>query len=95
MAGALQNFGHYLVPERRWGARSWPKLIAGLDSWIVEMLDSHRKIILQIEARMDQLEENASSGIETGADFRSFFPYRLSVSRSSRGARKHTQPFQK
>ena len=52
--GLLQNFGHYLVAERWWGARSWPKLIAGLDPWIVEMLDSHRKIILQIEARMDQ-----------------------------------------
>jgi predicted amidohydrolase len=39
--------------------------------------------------------EAFTSGIETGADFRSFFPYRLSVSRSSRGARKHTQPFQK
>ena len=37
--GLLQNFGHYLVPERWWGARIWPKLTAGLDSWIVEMLD--------------------------------------------------------
>jgi len=59
--GLLQTFGHYLVPERWWGARIWPKLTAGLDPWIVEMLDSHRKIILQIEARMDQLEENTTS----------------------------------
>jgi transposase len=59
--GLLQNFGHYLVPERWWGARTWPKLTAGLDPWIVEMLDSHRKVILQIEARMDQLEENTTS----------------------------------
>jgi transposase len=58
--GLLQNFGHYLVPERWWGARTWPKLTAGLDPWIVEMLDPHRKVILQIEARMDQLEENTT-----------------------------------
>jgi len=63
--GLLQNFGHYLVAERWWGARSWPKLIAGLDPWIVEMLDSHRKIILQIEARMDQLEEKTTSKTAT------------------------------
>ena len=63
--GLLQNFGHYLVAERWWGARSWPKLIAGLDPWIVEMLDAHRRIILQIEARMDQLEENTTSKTTT------------------------------
>ena len=42
-----------------------PKLIAGLNTWIVEMLDSHRKIILQIEARMDQLEENTTGEAAT------------------------------
>ena len=63
--GLLQNFGHYLVPERWWGARSWPKLIAGLAPWIVEMLDSHRRIILQIEARMNQLEANTTSKAAT------------------------------
>ena len=59
--GLFQYFGHYLVPQRWWGVRAWPKLIAGLDPWIVEMLDAHRKVILQIEARMEQLEQNMAN----------------------------------
>ena len=36
--GLLQQFGHCVVPERWWGARIWPKLIIGLDPWLIEML---------------------------------------------------------
>jgi transposase len=59
--GLFQYFGYYLVPQRWWGVRAWHKLIAGLDPWIVEMLDAHRKVILQIEARMEQLEQNTAN----------------------------------
>lgn len=52
----LQEHGVYLVPERWWGPRIWPRLQKTLDPWLVAMLEPHRKLILETSARMDELE---------------------------------------
>jgi hypothetical protein len=42
----LQEHGYFVVPERWWGPRIWPRFLKKLDPWILSMLEAHRKLIL-------------------------------------------------
>lgn len=55
----LQEHGYFMVPERWWGPRIWPRFIKKLDPWIFSMLEGHRKLILDTSARMAALETKA------------------------------------
>jgi transposase len=53
----MMENGVTIVPERWWGPRIWPRLSKKLDPWLISMLDPHRRIILEMTARMQELED--------------------------------------
>lgn len=55
----LHEHGCFLVPERWWGPRIWPRFCKKLDPWLLSMLEGHRQLILDTSARMAALEQKA------------------------------------
>ena len=55
--GQMVEYFHLELPHRWWGARTWPKVTALMDPWMVRLLESLRKLILPLEEEIKQLEE--------------------------------------
>src|SRR6266511_3889678 len=53
--GQVAEYCHQTLPHRWWGPRTWKKLSATLDAWVLGVLEKLRKIILMIEAQVDGL----------------------------------------
>ena len=53
--GQVAEYGHQKLPHRWWGARTWKKLGATLDAWILGVLEKLREIILVIETQVAAL----------------------------------------
>jgi transposase len=52
----LQENAHYIVPERWWGSRTWPKVKARLEAEVVEMLERPRGLLVETEQAMKAIE---------------------------------------
>jgi transposase len=53
--GQVAEYCHQKLPHRWWGTRTWKKLSATLDQWILGVLEKLREIILVIEAQVTAL----------------------------------------
>jgi transposase len=53
--GQAAEYGHEKLPHRWWGARTWKRLSARLDAWVLSVLEKLREIILVIEAQVTAL----------------------------------------
>lgn len=53
--GQVAEYCHRKLPSRWWGARTWKKLSAALDPWVLGVLEKLREIILVIEAQVHGL----------------------------------------
>ena len=56
--GQMGEYFHLELPHHWWGPRLWPKVTALMDPWMVQLLESLRKLILPIEEELKQLEES-------------------------------------
>ena len=50
--GQVAEYCHQKLPHRWWGARTWKKLSATLDAWVLSVLEKLREIILVLEAQV-------------------------------------------
>ena len=53
--GQVAEYCHQKLTHRWWGARTWKKVSAALDPWILSVLEPLREIILVIEAQLTGL----------------------------------------
>jgi len=57
--GLMFDFDFHDVPQGWWGPRKWKRLRAKLlehDSWLVEMLEHHQRLLLAQQRRINELE---------------------------------------
>jgi len=54
--GQVAEYCHQKLAHRWWGPRTWKKLAAALDPWVLSVLEKLRKIILVIEAQVEALD---------------------------------------
>ena len=50
--GQVAEYCHQTLPHRWWGPRTWKKLSATLEAWVLSVLEKLREIILVLEAQV-------------------------------------------
>jgi transposase len=61
--GQVAEYCHCKLPGHWWGPRNWKKL-RGLDSWLLELLDKLRQLILVLEGQLEELEEQLTRQVK-------------------------------
>lgn len=53
--GQVAEYCHQKLPHRWWGARTWKKVSATLDPWVLSVLEALREVIVVLEAQVNAL----------------------------------------